>query len=257
MQIQFDTGGSPIVHLSALHYITQSHITNRPLDARWAGIISDKEFASVFEEIVRICVNDQTLTGRVDFVNIRQPRVESRSSVLSLTLRFVQPAVWWRAPLPLWRSSGCPCRRWDFWDTRSTPSSSLPLCKTTSPPATMVSRATFSFHLFRLTSLFVDSGFPASNYGYEAVVGRFQNRRFPRIDGASLNNSIAFAQTLVDRMSTLENNIANAGVELQAQSPAEKQYWNSYPSADAFERSIDAILATKASSYLMHQNCRR
>ncbi|XP_014475720.1 PREDICTED: peroxidase-like isoform X2 [Dinoponera quadriceps] len=101
------------------------------------------------------------------------------------------------------------------------------------------------------------NGFPVSNYGHKAVVGRFENRRFPRIDEATLNNSIAFAQTLIGRMSTLEKNIANAGVELQAQSPAEKQYWNSYPSADAFERSIDAIIATKASSYLMHQNCRR
>jgi peroxidase len=100
---------------------------------------------------------------------------------------------------------------------------------------------------------------PSTNYGHDAIVdtSRFQNRRFPRIDGATLNNSIAFAQTLVDRMGTLENNIANAGVQLQARSPAEKQYWNSYPSADAFERSIDAIVATKASSYLMHQNCRR
>lgn len=102
------------------------------------------------------------------------------------------------------------------------------------------------------------SGLP-TNYGSEAIVdtGRFQNRRFPRIDGATLNNSIAFAQSLVDRLSTLENNIANAGVELQARSPAEKQFWNSYPSADAFDRSIDAIIATKASLYLMQQNCRR
>ncbi|XP_011872587.1 PREDICTED: peroxidase-like isoform X1 [Vollenhovia emeryi] len=102
------------------------------------------------------------------------------------------------------------------------------------------------------------SGLP-SNYGSEAIVdtGRFQNRRFPRIDGATLNNSIAFAQTLVDRMSTLERNIVNAGVELEARSPAEKQFWSSYPSADAFDRSIDAIVATKASSYLVQQNCRR
>lgn len=102
------------------------------------------------------------------------------------------------------------------------------------------------------------SGLP-SNYGSEAIVdtGRFPNRRFPKIDGTTLNNSIAFAQMLIDRMSTLENNIANAGVELKAQSPAEKQFWNSYPSADAVDRSIDAIMATKASSYLVHQNCRR
>jgi len=102
------------------------------------------------------------------------------------------------------------------------------------------------------------SGLP-SNYGSEAIVdtGRFQNQRFPRIDGATLNNSIAFAQMLIDRMSTLENNIANAGIKLEARSPAEKQFWNSYPSTDAFDRSIDAIIATKASSYLVQQNCRR
>ncbi|XP_071554291.1 salivary peroxidase/catechol oxidase isoform X4 [Temnothorax nylanderi] len=102
------------------------------------------------------------------------------------------------------------------------------------------------------------TGLP-SNYGSGAIVdtGRFENRRFPRIDGATLNNSIAFAQTLIDRLSTLENNIANAGVGLEARSPAEKQFWNSYPSEDAFDRSIDAIVATKASSYLVQQNCRR
>ncbi|KAL6437081.1 hypothetical protein ACFW04_004997 [Cataglyphis niger] len=103
------------------------------------------------------------------------------------------------------------------------------------------------------------SGLPAINYGSDAIVdtGRFENRRLPRIDGTSLNNSIAFAQTLVNHMSTLERNIANAGIELQAQSPAQKQFWDSYPSVDAFERSIGAIIAMKASSYLVHQNCRR
>lgn len=102
------------------------------------------------------------------------------------------------------------------------------------------------------------SGLP-SNYGSEAIVdtGHFQNQRFPRIDGATLNNSITFAQTLIDRMSTLERNIANAGIALREQSPAQKQFWNSYPSTDAFQRGIDAIVATKASSYLVHQNCRR
>lgn len=103
------------------------------------------------------------------------------------------------------------------------------------------------------------SGLPIINYGSDAIVdtSRFENRRLPRIDGTSLNNSIAFAQTLVNHLSTLERNIANAGIELQAQSPAQKQFWDSYPSADAFERSIGAIVAMKASSYLVHQNCRR
>ncbi|KAK9306667.1 hypothetical protein QLX08_002745 [Tetragonisca angustula] len=104
------------------------------------------------------------------------------------------------------------------------------------------------------------SGLPMSNYPYEGGVvdtGRFHNRRYPHIDEAVLNNSISFAQSLVDRMSTLERNIANAGVELMAHTPAGKQFLDSYPSEDAFERGLDAIVAMKASSYLLHQSCRR
>ncbi|XP_076644739.1 peroxidase isoform X2 [Halictus rubicundus] len=103
------------------------------------------------------------------------------------------------------------------------------------------------------------TGLPMSNYPYEVVVdtGRFQNRRFPHIDDAVLNNSISFAQSLVNRMSTLERNIVNAGIELQADTPAAKQFLDSYPSEDAFERGLDAIVAMKASSYLLHQSCRR
>ncbi|XP_076230763.1 peroxidase isoform X2 [Calliopsis andreniformis] len=103
------------------------------------------------------------------------------------------------------------------------------------------------------------SGLPMSNYPYEVVVdtGHFQNRRFPHIDEAVLNNSITFARNLVARMSTLERNIVNAGVELKAHTPAGKQFLDSYPSEDAFERSLDAIVAMKASSYLLHQSCRR
>ncbi|CAL7938603.1 unnamed protein product [Xylocopa violacea] len=104
------------------------------------------------------------------------------------------------------------------------------------------------------------SGLPISNYPYEGGVvdtGRSHNRRYPHIDEAVLNNSISFAQRLVDHMSTLERNIANAGVELMADTPAGKQFLDSYPSEDAFERGLDAIVAMKASSYLLHQSCRR
>ncbi|XP_017753123.1 PREDICTED: peroxidase-like isoform X3 [Eufriesea mexicana] len=104
------------------------------------------------------------------------------------------------------------------------------------------------------------TGLPMSNYPYEGGVvdtGHFHKQRFPHIDEAVLNNSITFAQSLVDRMSTLERNIANAGVELMAHTPAGKQFLDSYPSEDAFERGLDAIVAMKASSYLLHQSCRR
>ncbi|XP_029047333.1 peroxidase-like isoform X2 [Osmia bicornis bicornis] len=103
------------------------------------------------------------------------------------------------------------------------------------------------------------TGLPISNYPYESVVdtSHFQNRNFPHIDEEVLNNSISFAKSLVDRMSTLERNIANAGVELMAHTPAGKQFLDSYPSEDAFERGFDAIVAMKASSYLLHQSCHR
>ncbi|XP_014616357.1 PREDICTED: peroxidase-like isoform X1 [Polistes canadensis] len=87
--------------------------------------------------------------------------------------------------------------------------------------------------------------------------GLFHNRRYPRITESMLNESVNFATTLVDRLSTLERNIVNAGVQFEANSIAGKQYINSYPSEDAFEKGIDAILATKASLYLIHESCRR
>ncbi|KAK2585039.1 hypothetical protein KPH14_008560 [Odynerus spinipes] len=87
--------------------------------------------------------------------------------------------------------------------------------------------------------------------------GLFQNRRFPRITDAALNESVNYAKTLVDRLSTLERNIVNAGIQFEAKSANNKQYIDSYPSDDAFEKGIDAILAGKASLYLLHQNCRR
>lgn len=104
------------------------------------------------------------------------------------------------------------------------------------------------------------TGLPISSYPYEGSVvdtGHFHNRHYPHIDEAVLNSSISFAQRLIERMSTLERNIANAGIELKPHTPAEKQFLDSSPSEDAFERSLDAIVATKASSYLLHQSCRR
>lgn len=101
------------------------------------------------------------------------------------------------------------------------------------------------------------SELPFNNNSHEAIIdARFRNQRFPRVDGVALNHSIVFAQTLINHLSTLERNIANAGVELQMQSPAQKQFLDSYPSEDAFQRGIGAIVAMKASSYLLHQNCR-
>lgn len=103
------------------------------------------------------------------------------------------------------------------------------------------------------------TGLPAANYAYETVVDSnpFPRQKFPRIDEASINASIQFAQSLVDRLSTLENNLVNAGIGLEARSPAQRDYLSSHPSDDAVDKGVDAIVTTKASSYLVHQHCRR
>lgn len=79
----------------------------------------------------------------------------------------------------------------------------------------------------------------------------------PDIDERAFKKAVSFAQTLVDRMGTLESNIINAGIELAPQSPELKQYLTSLSSDEAFKKGVDAILSTKASYYLAHENCGR
>ena len=62
---------------------------------------------------------------------------------------------------------------------------------------------------------------------------------------------------LVKLMSRLELNIVNAGIGLSNNSPSHSQYVYSYPSEDALEKAVDAIVAVKASSYLVQHHCRR
>lgn len=149
----------------------------------------------------------------------------------------------WQDRWLLWRYYGYPYRRWDFlvgpirWNLISC----LCRCRTT----------------LRAILIFLQACHPDTSPEGIVDTGLFQNRRFPRILGSSLNESVDYAKTLVDRMGTLERNIANAGVQFDADSASSKQYVDSYPSDDAFEKSVDAILAGKASLYLLHQNCRR
>ncbi|XP_043667765.1 peroxidase-like isoform X2 [Vespula pensylvanica] len=112
-------------------------------------------------------------------------------------------------------------------------------------------------YLASYTDIF--TGLPSTDAPSEGIIdtGLFQNRQYPRITESTLNESINFAKTLVNRLGTLERNIINAGIQFEANSVAGKQYINEYPSEDALTKGIDALLVTKASSYLIHQNCRR
>lgn len=89
------------------------------------------------------------------------------------------------------------------------------------------------------------------------VVGNFEKRTWPKIENNALNESIAFAELMIKYRSRLETNIINAGVGLLKSTPSHSQYVYSYPSEDAFEKSNDAIIAAKASSYLVQNSCRR
>lgn len=69
--------------------------------------------------------------------------------------------------------------------------------------------------------------------------------------------SIAFADRRIKMRNRLESSIINAGIGLSKSTPSHSQYVYSYPSEDAFEKSSDAIIAAKASSYLVQNNCQR
>lgn len=88
-------------------------------------------------------------------------------------------------------------------------------------------------------------------------MGNFEKRTWPKIENNALNESIAFAELMIKYRSRLETNIINAGVGLLKSTPSHSQYVYSYPSEDAFEKSNDAIIAAKASSYLVQNSCRR
>ncbi|XP_047347771.1 peroxidase-like isoform X2 [Vespa velutina] len=112
-------------------------------------------------------------------------------------------------------------------------------------------------YLASYTDIF--TGLPSTDIPSEGVIdtGLLRNRQYPKITESTLNESLSFAKTLVNRLGTLERNIVNAGIQFDANSVAGKQYINGYPSEDALEKGIDALLVTKASLYLIHQNCRR
>ncbi|XP_015600667.1 peroxidase isoform X3 [Cephus cinctus] len=109
------------------------------------------------------------------------------------------------------------------------------------------------------TYLATYTGLPSTDYRHELVIDTagFNKRRLPHIHEKALNASVNFAQTLVNRMSRLEANIANAGIGFSEKSPSYGQYVHSYPSDDALEYGTDAVIAMTASSYLAQHHCQR
>lgn len=106
--------------------------------------------------------------------------------------------------------------------------------------------------------LHVYSNLPGFDYRQEKIItGNFERKFWPKIEDNALNMSIAFADRRIKMRNRLESSIINAGIGLSKSTPSHSQYVYSYPSEDAFEKSSDAIIAAKASSYLVQNNCQR
>ncbi|XP_066590140.1 peroxidase-like isoform X2 [Prorops nasuta] len=84
--------------------------------------------------------------------------------------------------------------------------------------------------------------------------GLFKQRQLPKITISDINESMAFAQSAIDRLATLERNIANANIELQG--PAHRDFLTSLPEDAAADKAASALLASKTSARLVSQYCR-
>ncbi|XP_043269113.1 peroxidase-like isoform X2 [Venturia canescens] len=81
--------------------------------------------------------------------------------------------------------------------------------------------------------------------------------RLPELNGNALNTSIVYGQNVVGRLQRLEENLVSAGILLGQNTPAHDQYIFSAPNDEAFEMQADALVAAKASMYLLQHHCHR
>lgn len=81
--------------------------------------------------------------------------------------------------------------------------------------------------------------------------------RLPRINEEAVNNSLSFGITLIERMRRLEENLVLAGIGFTADTPSHNQYIFTSPSEDALQLQADALVALKASMYLVQHHCQR
>lgn len=104
------------------------------------------------------------------------------------------------------------------------------------------------------------TGLPAIVYQPNFVVNSrtfIDSHLFPDIDGSAINSSVSFGQGIVNRLKRLETNIVSAGISFSNDTPTQGQYVDWFPTADAHQKSIDALVAVKASIYLAQNNCQR
>lgn len=88
-----------------------------------------------------------------------------------------------------------------------------------------------------------------------ADVSTYGDRKQPQLEENALNVSLNFATETLNRIGRLEANIIFAGVDLSPNSPAFNQFVHLYPTKDAAEKGIDAIIASKASLWLAQRHC--
>lgn len=82
-------------------------------------------------------------------------------------------------------------------------------------------------------------------------------RKIPPIDNKEIDMTVAFAQTLVNKMARHESNIASSNINIKSGTPGEGQFIDSLPTSEAFENHRNAMIALKASQYLASKHCTR
>lgn len=80
---------------------------------------------------------------------------------------------------------------------------------------------------------------------------------FPAVDEKAINSSVNFGQGIVNRLARLESNIAGAGISFRNDTPTQGQYVHWFPTTEAHKKSVDALIAVKASIYIAQNNCQR
>ncbi|KAL0271442.1 UNVERIFIED_CONTAM: hypothetical protein PYX00_008538 [Menopon gallinae] len=82
-------------------------------------------------------------------------------------------------------------------------------------------------------------------------------RGVPVVSLHDLNVAVKVAEDFVSKLQRLEENLAASGIEVQGNSPSYGQLLNSYPTPESRQLGKYALIANRASLYLVQKHCQR
>ncbi|KAK6644324.1 hypothetical protein RUM43_000591 [Polyplax serrata] len=79
----------------------------------------------------------------------------------------------------------------------------------------------------------------------------------PHITDHDLNIAVKVAEEIISKWQRLENNLVDSGIRVKENTPSHGQLINSYPSPEALDYGKNALIANRASLYLIQKHCQR